>query len=181
MDLTTLANVKAWLNLTVDISDALLVRLIAGISAWVQSYLSRQVLSQSYAEVRDGHDTQVLYFREYPVTAVSGVTVDGVAIPPAPDTVTPVYRFTLGRLILQGYRFTRGWGNVTLDYTAGYDAAPPDLEQAVIELVAFRFKERGHIGDQSVAFQGQTTSFTVAELPPSVKAVLDKWKKVVPG
>ena len=180
MDLTTLANAKQRLNLTVDSSDGLLARLITADSFFIETYLSRRLGSQTYAEIRDGTGGHVMNFRDYPVTAVAGVTVNGVAIPPAPDTVTPGYRFTRTQIILQGHRFTLGYGNVSLIYTAGYETPPEDLEQACIELVAFRFKERGHIGEQTASFQGQTTSFTVADLPVSVKTILDRHRRVVP-
>ena len=180
MDLTTLANAKQWLGIGSDTDDALLTRLIHAASFFIETYLSRRLASQTYAEIRDGTGGRVMTFRESPVTAVSWVAVNGVSIPPAPDTVTPGYRFTRTQIILQGHRFTLGYGNVSLIYTAGYETPPEDLEQACIELVAFRFKERGHIGEQTASFQGQTTSFTVADLPVSVKTILDRHRRVVP-
>ncbi len=179
MDLTTLDNVKAWLNLTVDTSDDLLTRLISAASAWSQTYMERQILSQDYAEVRNGHGGLSLFFANYPVTAVAQVSVDGKAIPLAAGFWDAGYTFTDKRLSLRGFRFLQGLNNVALVYTAGYAATPLDLEQAIIELVAFRFKERVHIGEQSSTGQAQTISFTVADLPVSVKAVLDHWRRVV--
>ncbi len=160
-------------------ADALLARRITAASAWAKTYMERQILSQDYTEVRNGHGGLSLFFANYPVSAVAQVSVDGNAIPAAQGFWDAGYTFTDKLLSLRGFRFRQGLNNVALVYTAGYDATPPDLEQAIIELVAFSFKERGHIGLQSATFQGQTTSFTVADLPATVKAVLDHWRRVV--
>jgi hypothetical protein len=136
-------------------------------------------------------------FREYPVTAVSWVAVNGVSIPLAPDTVTPGYRFTRTQIILQGHRFIQGWGNVTLNYTAGYgpptggwfedawltagegDAIFPfDLEQACIELISWRYNERQHIGQSGKSLEGANVTYSVQDLPPDVKTVLDRYRRV---
>ena len=199
MDLTTLANAKQWLGISSDTDDALLTRLITAASFFIETYLSRRLASQTYAEIRDGTGGHVMNFRDYPVTAVAGVTVNGVAIPPAPDTVTPGYRFTRTQIILQGHRFTQGYGNVTLNYTAGYgpptggwfedawltagegDAIFPfDLEQACIELISWRYNERQHIGQSGKSLEGANVTYSVQDLPPDVKTVLDRHRRVVP-
>ncbi|MGA7577849.1 MAG: head-tail connector protein [Desulfobaccales bacterium] len=201
MDLTTLANTKQWLGISSDTDDDLLTRLITAASFFIETYLGRRLGSQDYAEVRDGTGGRVLNFREYPVTAVSGVTVNGVSLPLAPDTVTPGYRFTRTQIILQGHRFTQGWGNVTLNYTAGYGPAsggwledpwliapqpdgstpwvPFDLEQACIELISWRYEERQHIGQSGKSLQGANVTYIVQDLPPDVKTILDRYRRVV--
>src|SRR5215469_9519145 len=91
-DLTTLADVKAWLQTgqsafpTTD--DALLTRLITAASQFIQTWLNRQIASQDWIEIRDGVGNalgprDVRYqFAAFPVTAVSRVVVDGITIPP---------------------------------------------------------------------------------------------------
>lgn len=178
MDLTTLANAKQWLNISNDTDDDLLTRLISAASGFIETYLSRSLGSQDYVETRDGHGGRVMTFREYPVTAVAGVAVDGVSIPPAPDTRTPGYRFSERRVILQRYRFRQGWGNVVLSYTAGYAAAPLDLEQACIELVSWRYMERQHIGQSGKSLEGANVTYSVSDLPPDVRTILDRHRRV---
>jgi hypothetical protein len=197
MDLTTLGNTKQWLGISSETDDTLLTRLITAASFFIETYLSRRLGSQTYAEIRDGTGSRVMNFREYPVTAVSWVAVNGVSIPPAPDTVTPGYRFTRTQIILQGHRFTQGYGNVTLNYTAGYgpptggwfeDACltagegdaifPFDLEQACIELISWRYNERQHIGQSGKSLEGANVTYSVQDLPPDVKTVLDRYRRV---
>ena len=71
---------------TVGQDDATLARLITAASTFIETWLSRKIASQSYDELRNGHGKRVMPLANFPATAITGVTVDGVAIPPAPDT-----------------------------------------------------------------------------------------------
>jgi uncharacterized phiE125 gp8 family phage protein len=179
-DLTTLANVKAWLNLATDTADELLRRLITAVSGFIEAEIDRQIASQGYTEIRNGHGGSQMIFANTPVTAVGSVKVNGLVIPAAADFSASGYRFTPSALSLNGYCFSRGLGNVDLAYTAGFAATPPELEQACIELVVLRFKERDHIGQDAASMQGQNITFSTRDMPHSVKTVLNNWRKVVP-
>jgi hypothetical protein len=84
VDLTTLANVEAWLGLTVGAdptADALLSRLITAASTYFQQYCSREFALTSYAETRSGLGGSRMMLFNTPVASVSSLTIDGVAIP----------------------------------------------------------------------------------------------------
>jgi hypothetical protein len=97
-DLTTLADVKAWLQTGQSAfpatDDALLVRLISAASQFIQTWLNRQIASQDWIKIRDGlgntlGPSETRYpFAAFPVTAVSSVVVDGMTLPAIP--VTPL-------------------------------------------------------------------------------------------
>lgn len=178
-DLTTLANVKSWLAITATTDDTLLTRLVTAASQFIQAWLNRDLASQSYSETRDGHGGPVMPFRDFPVTAVSSLTIDGNTIPAAADMVSLGYRFTDTRLILQGYVFTRGAANVQINYTAGYASIPSEIEQACIELVSMRYRERDRIGHASKSLAGETVQFIVKDMPDSVRTILNNYKKVI--
>lgn len=179
-ELTTLANVKQWLGVTTSTDDSLLTRMVTAYSNQVQTWMNRKIASQSYSEMRNGVGGNRLMFADYPVTAVASVLIDGVAIPATSDFVTPGYRFTDQQIILQGYLFTRGYGNVALTYTAGYSATPPELEEAVIQIIAQRYKEKDRIGLKSKALAGESISFDVRAFSSTVQATLNNYKKVIP-
>ena len=179
-DLTTLANTKAWLGIQATDDDTLLSRLIASASEFIQTWLNRSFASQDYNEVRDGTGGCRMVFADYPVTAVSSVVVNGRAIPRAQLYGDPGYSFDANRIILTGYLFSRGIGNVQLSYTAGYSETPKEIEQACIDLVSLRFKERDRIGHQSKSLAGETVSFIVKDMPDSVQTILNNYRKVVP-
>src|SRR5215469_14972323 len=89
-DLTTLTDVKAWLqtgqNAFPATDDALLTRLITAASQYIQNWLNRQIALQDWIEMRDGvgnalGNREVRYqFSAFPVSAVSLVVVDGLTI-----------------------------------------------------------------------------------------------------
>jgi hypothetical protein len=201
-DLTTLSDVKAWLQTGQSAfpatDDALLTRLITAASQFIQTWLNRQIASQDWIEVRDGlgntlGPSETRYqFAAFPVTAVSSIVVDGLTLPaipviPSAPSGGPVvgtqagYLFTPTQLVIRGYAVPRKAGCVTLQYTAGYAVTPPDLAQACIELVALRYRERSHIGEISRAIGGgQTVSYSQKDMSNSIKALIQQYRIVTP-
>ena len=168
---------------TVMPADTLLARLITAVSEFIQGPegIGYQVASQAYALVLDGHGGDVLVLgAKPPLTAVALLSIDDVAILPAASRTAAGYRFSPSAVWVQGYSFTRGRGNVELACTRGWAAVPADLEQAALELIGVRYKERDHIGQDSASMQGQNITFSTRDMPDSVKTVLRAYKKVVP-
>ena len=169
-DLTTLANVKQWLGIGDDIlaDDDMLARLVSATSTYVTAYLGRSVLSGSYAEQCTVGAGYQLTPENWPITAISSLTINGNAIPASPDGIQDGYVFTDKTVFLNGYTFgfanfaqwTR-YLNVTLQYTAGYASVPLDLEQAVINLIALRYQEKERIGQRSKSIAGEMVSFNL--------------------
>lgn len=178
-DLTTLANIKSWFSppLTTTSDDVLLTRLVTAASQFIQAWLNRQIASQPYTEMRDGTGGTRLAFANVPVTVVSSLTIDGVAIAPAPDALSPGFVSSPTLLSLQGYAFCRGYGNVVVSYTAGYETTPPEIEQACIELVALRYKERDRIGQVSKNLAGEVVSFAQKDMPADVATLLWQYRR----
>jgi hypothetical protein len=186
-DLCALADVKAWLqtgqNAFPATDDALLARLITAASQFIQTWLNRQIAQADYAEVRDGTGGDALSFRNFPATAVSFVSIDGMPIPAAPNDggYGAGYVFTPTVLALIGYRFTRRRQNVIIRYTAGYTVIPPDIAQACIELVCLRYRERTRIGEVSKQLGGgETVSYSQKDMSDDVRTLLMQYRAVAP-
>ena len=186
-DLTTLDDVKAWLQTGTDAypstDDVLLGRLITAASQFIQTWLNRQIALGDWQETRDGTGGQRLAFANIPVTAISSLSIDGLEIPPAPSPggFGAGYVFSPTELALRGYVFTRRAQNVIVTYTAGYAATPPDVAQACIELVAQRYSERTRIGEVSRAISGtETVSYSQQDMSEDVKLLLAQYRVVVP-
>src|SRR4051794_20657404 len=111
-DLTTLADVKAWLqtghNAFPVTDDGLLTRLITAASQYIQSWLSRPIALANYLEVRDGTGGESLQFTCFPVVEVQSLTIGGQAIPLAASTQSAGYVFSPTQLFVRGYSFNRG-------------------------------------------------------------------------
>jgi hypothetical protein len=189
-DLTTLADVKAWLQTGQSAfpptDDALLTRLVTAASEYIQTWLNRRIAVADYLEVRDGTGGQRLQFASFPVCAVLSLTIDGIAIPPAPypspsTGLTAGYVFSPTQLSLRGYYFTRQAQNVAFSYTAGYPATPPEIAQACIELVALRYRERTRIGEVSKAIGGgETVSYSQKDMSAPISTLLQQYRMVAP-
>jgi hypothetical protein len=178
-DLTTLDNVKGWLSppLTSTGDDALLTRLITAASEFIQTWLNRAIAAQAYTERRDGEGGQRLAFANTPVSAVASLVIDGVAVAPTPDASTPGFVFSPTLLYLQGWRFNPGYQNVVVSYTAGYATTPPEIEQACIELIVLRYKERDRIGQVSKNLAGEIVAFAQKDMPPDVQTLIDQYRR----
>lgn len=199
-DLTTLANAKSWLNIPASQTseDTLLSRLVTAESLHFLLTINRANLNTaSYAEKRNGSGGSVLLVRNYPLISVQGLTIDTVNVPASPDGVQPGYVFNDSSISLVGspyagaytggpsaylpsYAFNKGYGNIVVSYTAGYAQLPPEVEQAVIELVALRYRERGRIGLTSEHMGAQTTSYLVKDLPASIQSVISQYMRRAP-
>jgi hypothetical protein len=186
-DLTTLDDVKAWLQTGQDpypsTDDALLARLITGASQFVQSWLQRQIAPSDWQEVRDGTGGQRLAFANFPVTAVLSLSIDGLEIPASPSDggYGAGYVFSPTELALRGYVFTRRAQNVIVSYTAGFAATPLDIAQACIELVSLRYRERAHISEVSSALGGgETVTYSQQDMTDDVKLLLAQYRARAP-
>jgi hypothetical protein len=179
-DLTTLANFKAYANVTVSTDDSLISDMITGYSAWIQSYLSRNILSQSYTIVRSGRGGNAMQLPNYPITAVSALTIDGIAIPAQPSFGQYGYRFDDESIVLDCAYFTIGRSNISITYTAGFATVPPDLAKAANELIALRYKERDRIGFSSKTLAGETVAFITKDMPAPVATILKQYVRIIP-
>jgi hypothetical protein len=186
-DLCQLADVTAWLqtgqNPFPSVDDALLTRLITAVSQFIQSWLQRQIAVSDWIEIRDGNGGQRLAFANFPVSAVLSLSIDGIAIPPAPADggFGAGYVFSPTELALRGYLFTRRAQNVIVSYTAGYATTPPEIAQACIELVCQRYRERTRIGEVSRALVGrESVGFSQADMSEDVKLLLAQYRAEAP-
>lgn len=180
-NLTTLANAKQWLGITSPDSDSLLERLISAASDYIQTWLNRDIALASYVSRRDGTGGTRLMLRNYPVVAMSSVVVDGQSVPFSTDGIRPGYIFndTSVMLVGNGYRFNRGYSNVLISYTAGFSSIPTEIEQAAIELISLRYKEKDRIGIISKGLAGETISYTQKDFTDSIENALKNYKKVI--
>lgn len=176
-DLSTLANAKAWCGVTGSADDGLLTRLLSAVSTHAQNRIQRIIASTSYSVLRNGNGKSVMPFPDQPVSAVASVRIDGTLIPARPSVTSAGYSFDDMLLYLDGYAFTRGNQNVQLQYTAGFAATPADLEQAVLEIIGHKYKERTRIGEQSKVLNNETVAF-FRDVPPDSLRVIDRYMRV---
>lgn len=181
-DLTTIANVKAYLRIKVadTTSDALLGVLITAASDYIQNILNRTFKAANYVQRSNGNNVDIMVASDYPLVSVSSVTVNGVTIPAAPSEAAPGYFFDEDAIYLRGFKFTKGVRNVVLSYNAGYAATPPVVADCCTVLVAKKFKYLDRIGHLSKILAGETVTYERSDLTDELKSVLRNYAKVVP-
>jgi hypothetical protein len=128
--LTSLANVKAWVNSTSITDDLLLSRLIDQASRLIYGYLQRPILFQhTCTEIYDGSGTRRQMLKQWPVLSVGSLSVGTHSITAASSygqrgfILEPWDGTVPGNpqaLNLFGYEFWNGMANVYVTYTAGY-------------------------------------------------------------
>jgi hypothetical protein len=168
-DLTSLVNVKAWLNSGAANSypsgdDTLLARLITAASSWVPSYLSRNIVPQLYSDTYNGSGTRTQYLRNRPVINVTSLLVDGVAIQPStPPPLGNGYLFDADRVYLVWGLFPMFAQNVQITYTAGFQTSQVVPAPGVLFSVAGLAKTWN--ADSGVSYTGGLPLTQVASSP----------------
>lgn len=176
-DLTTLATVKEYIDIKSEDTafDSLIERLITASSSQIESYCGRVFQIEDYAESYDGSASDILFLKHTPVVSVSSLSIDDEQIDAAEFKVYDDYLRLAARL------FTPGTLNVSIDYSAGYfdaetESPPADLEDACVQLVAFKFNLRAADGLAQSRVNEITYSYVDLAIPLSVAVILDKYR-----
>ena len=181
-ELTTLTRVKEYLDIESDDTtfDSLLQRSITASSRQIEAYCNRALDIQNYSEDYDGNASDILFLRSTPIVSVTSLSIDDEALQPEEFKVYDDYLRLVSRL------FTPGKLNVSVEYSAGFFDAqtgspPADLEDACIQLVAFKFNLRGADGLEARRVGQSADSFAGLAIPLSVVIILDKYRRAALG
>lgn len=194
IDLSSIQDVKTWLGIgqgnTSD--DSPIQDCITAFSVYVLRLTARGaadgsiptvspfVQPVSYDEFYDGSGTDSLQLRNWPITAVASLNVNGRTIPASSGIGHFGYVVDGDGKFLSmrsgGWNYQRGGGcssgfpdgaqNVEVQYTAGFAAVPFDLEMAVRKTVALNYKRKSWIGQRAQAMAGGagTVSYSTWEM-----------------
>jgi len=181
--IVTLAEMRSHLNISDDNDtsmDAELIYLLDDICALLSEELSLdQIIDKTYTESYDGDGTTTLFVDHKPIVSVTSLAIDDISA----GTENTDYFVYLkeGYIQLYGYKFNGGFKNIDIVYKAGYGAAranvPRPLALALKKWVAAVYK--GEIVDYSQRFEeGAYVNLAKGYMPPDVKAILGKYKRV---
>lgn len=188
MSLTTLANVKAFKNITASDHDAEILRLIPAVDQFIEQYCNRVLEQATVTEYQSGREGQTtLRLQQYPVASITSLHDDIFRIYGA-DTLLLTTEYVLtdpkaGIVQLDGFSFDEGLNNIKIVYVSGFASGSKEralLEQAAIELI-WLARDKGDkalLGLQSRAIaDGRVDTFNT-HWPAGVKEVLDLFRKV---
>ena len=181
--LTTTDKVRAYLGLNTTEADEKLAQLVTSSSAWVESQVGRSIVVPAAAgtEVYDGDGGTVLVLRRWPVASVASVSVNGEAVTARATVTDSGYVLDGSVLRLVGSVFYCGTQNVSVTYTAGYATVPADLEQAVIEHAAMKYRGADRQGMASASGGGESVSYDPNREWASIMGLLDPYREVPIG
>ncbi len=177
-DLTTVATVKEYIDITSEDTafDSLIERLIKASTAQIESYCGRVFQIEDYTEHYDGTASDILFLKHTPVVSISSLSIDDEQVDAAEFKVYDDYVRLIARL------FTPGALNVSVEYSAGYfdpqtESPPPDLEDACVQLAAFKFNLRAADGLAQSRVNEITYSYVDLAIPLSVAVIVDKYRR----
>jgi hypothetical protein len=190
-ELTTLALVKDWLPVSTrnTSDDAQLSALISACSGdFLRATNRPDLLAADYTEVRQGDGGARMVLYHWPIAIVASLKVAGVTIAVSADKIASGWYIDedidperVFNLYLNGYSFTDG-AVVQIGYTAGYATTPPDIQQAVTDWVAYRYKQLPNLGiTQSRSVEGESVQQTQLDAPATALAVIERYKRRLPS
>lgn len=160
-----------------DSKDAVIEALINAYSIAIENHLHKMVLNRDLTEKYDGDGTAVLWIDYYPITKITSLTIND-----EPISEDDYYLYEkMGKIVLKGLVFTKGYQNVEISYNAGYgnqrEDIPTPLRQSCVSLVHFYIKR--HTIDYSDTFdEGFVVTLGGTDMPPFILKWLDPYKKV---
>jgi len=151
--LITRDEIKEWLNLTGDGDNDFLQRSVNEWSDTIENRTGRTFKSTDYTdEVHDGGKKSVT-LQNFPVTAISEITVDGAALGTSDYTL----KEKSGIIRLKsGHVFGGGPGSILVTYTGGFTTTPGDLKRGCKQLVALEYYLSGR-GRKALAKRSEST------------------------
>ncbi len=164
----------------------LLVSLINRTSSRMETYCGRNFKAREYTEYQDGDGGPIVFTDHYPITSVSALWDDTERefTDSSNDLIASTDYMTYSdegsiRLYNDETTFNKGYQNIKITYSGGYETLPGDLEEACLDWVLTlyrRIKDRTH-GYMTKSASGASVLIDLKAIPDSVKAVLDSYKK----
>jgi hypothetical protein len=188
-DLCLLADLKTRLKITNTNADVELQALIDQCSTDFHSACNRtNLFTKNYTERRDGHGTRIMLLQQGPIQSVTTLAIGYINVPPSLDGVQRGFVFDSSTIKLVGYRFSEGYGNVLINYSAGYGlqsaltlgdpAFPDDIELAVLDWCELRYRQRPAAGMRGKRLAtGESVSYDLREIPDNTQRVITRYMR----
>lgn len=180
--LVSVSVAKDFLGITSNASDGALVLLLEAAIDAVETILSRKLGTTTVTDKYNGTGGALQWVKNFPIKTVSSVKINGksVSILAEGDFSSPGVKYNDVALMYQSGIFPKGFSNVEVTYTAGYDKLPMDLQRAISEIAGLGLKQREHLDVSSKSMAGETISYVMTLLPKSAKEILAQYESVIP-
>jgi len=186
--LTTVANQKSYLGISVSTFDTLLEIFINGCSEWIENEISRVIIDseEDIVELHDGDfdgtGRNKLFLKQYPINDLTSVEYKTGSLGTPTWVAFNANDYTTddeaGIIYLNASlaSITPDRQNIRVTYQGGFVTAPSDLELACLKLVAKEFDKRKSQGVVSEGVGGGNVSWN-EEVDPSVLKIIKKYRR----
>ena len=188
MAILTLAQYKAYKNISSPNQDTELQNMIDSVNEYIVSYCNRtfnDYVTTNKTEYFDAGEKE-LYPSEYPLISVSAITVSTDAGATYPTTLVEFTDYIIDKKVSAIKSITSSFVNtdypvnaIKVEYTAGETNVPSDIVLAAINLVEYYMEDQYM---PSKAFKGVTIeNMGVTDntsLPAHIKRVLDHHRSI---
>lgn len=181
--LTTQAECKRHMKISVATYDDLINQLINGASLNIEKYLNRKLVAQAYtSEKYDGDGEKRLYTKNFPINTVTSLILY------EPQTDTDLYTYTVNdEYIIHGEKqYIYMWGgvpegtqNIKITYNAGYATLPEDIKLACNIFVSIMYSalRRENTTSISVGTYSEAFSKIGSKIPDEVTQIIDVYRQ----
>ena len=184
-DLTTLSDVKDYLGITTSDEDDQLEVLITAVSDFIKNETNQQIVETEYKEKIDGEYTESIVLSQKPIISVESLTIDNEE-----ETDYYIYkdigvvkRESIGFDIWPDrspkYRFPEGKQNIVVEYTAGYEEIPLDIQKAVWDIIQSTRESKQYAGLDKYSIGDESMTFSKGLVPSEAMDTIMNYKSVV--
>lgn len=184
-DLSSAANVKTYLDISVTTWDTLLATLVTSCSVWIENYCGGLRFKNSGVDVTEYHDgdpngegKQIIFVRNTPIISVTSVSyATGALDSPTWEVYDPEFYYVRndrsGEIFFDSLPIGRQ--NIRVIYQGGYSSIPEDLSLACMQLVARVFNRRKSEGVLNESVGGASVSWD-KELSVDLRKTLNRYR-----
>jgi len=158
--------------------DDIIASIIDGVSAIIESYCNKNIISRTYTEYYDGKGGSFLYTKQYPIASITSIHDDSDWVW-STDTLIPSgdYMIKDNRILFRNITLGDASNNIKIVYTAGYTDTPSDIKQVCISEVIKRYKHKNDPDIVSKSLADGSISYSIKSLMDETKMVLNKYKR----
>ena len=189
-NLTTLEDTKEYLEIDDTGKDNLLQQLINTASQFIKTETGYEWVKTTYKELIDGERTETLILTQRPIISVTSLVINGETIDSGNYYIyneagmlkrqdVGIYDVGYTHSFRRGLLFPRGQQNIEVQYVAGYDDVPYDLQKAVWSMVNTQLESKNYEGLESYSIGDESIKWRASGLPAEVQQTIMKYKSVV--
>lgn len=178
--LTTVANVKSFLQISVTTYDTLLELLVNSVSEWIENECGR-VFKDSASNIVELHDGEgsMIFPRQWPINSIASIESRSGSLGAPTWTAYTTNDYTYDSRAGIIYFATPVFcdkQNIRLTYQGGFLTIPSDLELACIKMTSKEFDKRKSQGVPQEGVGGGSVTWN-ENVDPSAIKIIQKYRR----